>query len=396
MNNIYAALEIANGGVKLLVGYYFNGRVYVLHALQSTSASLTNGYIDDVKKVAVSIKEVVNSAQSQLGYKIEEVCLCLPPIDMEIKTDTAMTSTVGSDSIVTGSDVINVTTMIKKKVSEPGKKIVAIIPHKYLLDNGQSYRELPSRAFSNSLTVEADCELVDENIFETYKEACEEAGLKVQSFVLAPFATIKLLESYEQIPAQYVLIDIGAKLTDIALVFENRLLAGRAVSFGGDDVVKAVAKELNLTFDQAFRYVEVYGLTSGPSFEFRTEAGFTLDRLAAVIRKTLVSLSNHIKNALNEFGLRELPTVILSGGGANLVGLDEFISETFMINVMVFTPKNFGARNKSYANLLGMIKYISLNPPKNYQRKNTDFTLTRVGIPVPGRKGKPGTDDESL
>lgn len=397
MNNVYAGIEIANGGIKLLVGYYINGRVYILHSLQSTKTNLTNGYIDDPKAVSLAIRELINTAQSQLNLKIEDVLLALPPIELTVKTDTAVTSTVGADSVVTTSDIVNVTNMIKKKVQEDGKKIVAIVPYKYILDSGQSYRELPTRAMSNSLTIEADCELVDENICETYREAVEQAGLKVLATVVSPFATVKLLESYEQIPAQYILLDIGHKLTSFSFVFENRLLGGRTISFGGHDIIQAVSRQFGLDAEKARRYIEIYGLSEDPSFEFQTADGFRLSELAQTIRKALGSLAGQISNIAAELAIDDLQTIILSGGTGSLYGLDEYLSESFGVNVMVFNPKNYGARNKSYANLIGMIKYVSLNPPKNYQHRNADFTLTRVGIPAAHSRSKHGTgDDDSL
>lgn len=118
-----------------------------------------------------------------------------------------------------------------------------------------------------------------------------------------------------------------------------------------------------------------------------------IEQLSSTIKRALNTLVSQINVAIGEYDLYETSVFIVSGGVANLYGLDDFLAETFHVNVMVFTPDNYGARNKSYTNLLGMIKYISLNPPKNYQTKNSNFTLTRIAIP---KNNKQGDDDESL
>lgn len=392
--NNYAAVEISNDGVKLLVGYYYEGKVYVMHALQSTSASLTNGYMNDAKQITLAVKELITSAENQLNKKIDEVVLCLPPVDVIVKTETAVTSTVGADSLVNQSDSANVLMMIRKKVAEPGKKIVTNTPFSYLLDNGQNYRTLPNKVQSNSLTIEADAELIDETIYNAYQSAVENAQVKVIQCYTAPHAAAKLLESYEQIPSQYILLDIGAKMTSISIIIENRLLHTNYVAFGGDDIKRTVANAFEIDGEKAERYINIYGLQDSPSFDFKTEDGFTLDELKATITKSLQTLVNHINGYIGYLGLEELPTFVLSGGVANLYELSDYLREVFDVSVMVFNPLNFGARNKSYVNLLGAIKCISLDPPKTFQRRSQDFTLTRVGYN--DKKSSHSDDDESL
>ena len=395
-NNIYSALEISNGGVKLLVGYYYENKVYVLHALQSTEASLSNGFIDDIDSISMSIKEVINSAENQLKQKITDVALCLPPIELDVISKSDNTTTMSADSIISQGDIVNVTTKIKKIVMSEihDKRIVSILPFKYTLDDGQVYRVLPKDSISNTLSIGVDCHIIDDDIYQTYKDAVERAGLKIINYLVAPYATIKLIESYQEIPAKYVLIDIGAKSTTISSVKENRLINGCAVSFGGSDIIKIVAKEFNISYEKAFHYIEVYGLSKNPSFSFTTEDGFTIEQLSSTIKRALNTLISHINVAIGEYDLYETSVFIISGGVANLFGLDDFLAETFHVNVMVFNPDNYGARNKSYTNLLGMIKFTALNPPKNYQTKNSNFTLTRIAIPK--NNSKQGDDDESL
>lgn len=392
--NNYAAVEISNDGVKLLVGYYYEGKVYVLHALQSMSTALTNGYINDAKQITLAVKELITSAESQLNKKIDEVVLCLPPVDVIVKTETAVTSTVAADSIVRTSDSMNVLMMIRKKVVEPGKKIVTNTPYSFLLDNGQNYRTLPENLQSNSLTIEADAELIDEVIYNTYQSAVENAQVKVIQCFTAPHAAAKLLESYEQIPSQYILLDIGAKMTSMSIIVENRLLYTNFIAFGGEDIKKAVANTFEMDTEKAEKYIHVYGLQDSPSFTFKTDDGFTLEELKATIIKSLHTLVNQINSYIAYLGLEELPTFVLSGGVANLYELSDYLREVFDVSVMVFNPMNFGARNKSYVNLLGAIKCISLDPPKTFQRRVQDYTLTRVGT---GDKKKSfHNDDESL
>ena len=45
---------------------------------------------------------------------------------------------------------------------------------------------------------------------------------------------------------------------------------------------------------------------------------------------------------------------------------------------MSFTPVNYGARNRSYANLVAAVKYYDECELKNAQSRPSDLTLTRV------------------
>ena len=85
MNNkqIYAALEIADHEIRLIVGEFFNTRFNVIKVERVPCSGVEGGQIIDQQLVSDTIRKVVENASSKVGAAIKKVLLCVPSIDAE-------------------------------------------------------------------------------------------------------------------------------------------------------------------------------------------------------------------------------------------------------------------------------------------------------------------------
>ena len=87
-----------------------------------------------------------------------------------------------------------------------------------------------------------------------------------------------------------------------------------------------------------------------------TQANF---QIGDCIKESILPVINSVKTQISNWAGNDnkyLP-IVLSGGGTNLNGLKELIENELKIAAIDITPYSFGARNKSYENCLGLIKY---------------------------------------
>lgn len=394
MENLYSVLEIAGSGVKLLVGYLFQHRFYVLHALESTAARLSKGQIADREQTVNGIKEVVNSASRSLGFQLREVVLLLPPVNLTIGSETGSTNTVSKDNVVLPFDVTNAFSIIGKKIEVPEKTIIDIVPYNFIYDSGQQNRYFLSGITSRSITVQADVSLIDQAIYESFTQTVRAAGLAVLRTILAPAAAVSLIASYN-VAGQFLLVDLGASLTTLSLGSDGRLLRSEVLSWGSEDITSALAERFKIDRTRAAYFKNVFGLSRRPDFEFAFEEGLSVEDISAVVTDCLEPLVEFIRAYIVKFEIPELYPIMLSGGGADLFGLDRFLSAQFQTKVMIYTPEVFGARNKAYTNCVAALKYIDLYPTVIQKRKGNDFTLTRVDSRIVDPKA-PSEDGEIL
>ena len=195
-------------------------------------------------------------------------------------------------------------------------------------------------------------------------------------------------------------------MTTIGFAYDNRLAKAQVINFGSEDITEAISKELNISLEKADYYKRIFGIDKNPDFEFVTPEGFTIEQLAKVIKKSL----DKLVNAINDFliGIEETARnlFILSGGGSNLYGLDNFLAYNFQNKILRFTPYVYGARNKSYTNCVSLIKYFAEYEIHTSPSRPYDLTLTRISPVIDKRTGaekkkiedllETGLDDEIL
>lgn len=135
------------------------------------------------------------------------------------------------------------------------------------------------------------------------------------------------------------ILSIGASTTILTLAEKGNLKFARDILIGGNDITKAIAKSLNITFSEAEklkREIKLINLPEGsPSEEKTGEAEKImlkiLDQLAKEVRKSL----NYYKTQNQQV---KYSRIILCGGSANINGIEEFLTNEFEITTKVGDP----------------------------------------------------------
>lgn len=180
------------------------------------------------------------------------------------------------------------------------------------------------------MLVAAMKETVDANV-----GAVIAAGLRPVHVDLLAFALSRALAPRRTAKGRDVIVEIGASMTDIVVVDDGVPHFVRTLPNGGDDITRALEQRLQLSPDQAESAKRVIGM-GGPML--RPEDRPALE----VIYEVVGELLNSIRNTLAYFGSakpEEMPRrILLSGGGAQLLGLPTALSELTGLPVVVAEP----------------------------------------------------------
>lgn len=178
----------------------------------------------------------------------------------------------------------------------------------------------------NGLLVAAVKESVLANV-----KAVQKAGLNTVGVDLIPFALTRLQSQ----PGNVAYIDVGAKTTNVVVTNNGVPLFVRIIATGGQDLTEALSNRLQISPQQAEQAKISLGLTSvGVPVEYQPAV--------QVIREVTGELLNSLRNTLayyaNTRQNEPYTGVILSGGGANLIGFTDALSEITRIPVTVIDP----------------------------------------------------------
>jgi cell division protein FtsA len=368
MDKAINTLEIGHSGVKLVVGYQMEHKPVVLYANTfSYENAIRNGEIIEPNVVSNAIKTLVESAKENLGFKIEEIVLALPSIDLEIFAGSQQTSVLASK--IDKVDVTNVTTLLRKSKIDAQKHIVSIVPIKFTLESGKIFHTAPLGEPSTVLSLQAFLHVLPLWVYNSYFTVVEGAGLKVLKTFVETYALGELYNQQKDIQANYILLDFGAERTSISLIAQNSLYFSKSFKLGSNHLNTYIAEKLHISVQMAEELKRVYGYDTNPiktQFALATSdtgVKITSRILTETIHEFLLEHQRQINDTLTimtsvqQIKAIENYQIIITGGGAKLYGYPSFLSQNGKGYKYVFAQANIiGARNPEYATCLGLIK----------------------------------------
>ncbi|WP_314148446.1 type IV pilus assembly protein PilM [uncultured Leifsonia sp.] len=182
----------------------------------------------------------------------------------------------------------------------------------------------------NGLLVAAIKEAVLANV-----KATKLAGLSTIDVDLIPFALSRVLLSRQNVSGTVALIAIGADTTCVLIARDGVPQFVRIIPTGGADLTRALRAELELDEASAERVKIGLGLASSVASPEEQRA---VEVIYRVTSEMLTSLRNTINYYVNTRQPETVDRIILTGGGAQLIGLTDALSEMTRLPVTMGDP----------------------------------------------------------
>ena len=167
------------------------------------------------------------------------------------------------------------------------------------------------------------------NAVEMYVKAVEIAGLNP---IIVETELLALLRSLTPEKGVFLLADIGATSTDIAIAKDRILGFSRSIPTGGDAFTRSIAQNLGVGVQQAEQYKRTYGLSKSQL------EGKIYSALQPIVRM----IADEIKKAIHFYKVEEkgeVPkSIIISGGSAGLIELTSELAELLNMEVIIGNP----------------------------------------------------------
>lgn len=179
------------------------------------------------------------------------------------------------------------------------------------------------------------------NIIESYMKFLESVGLEPVALEPTMNATARIFGMADPAHDQpTVLVDFGAEATDIA-VYDRTLFVNSTVQGGSNTMINLIAQNLGITREEAFKVKNEEGLKlSGDLRDIGKAVKPTLDNLIREIHKIMRYYDDRVA-----VGGRKISQAIMTGGGANMPGLNDYLAKQLGISVRMLDPWskiNFG------------------------------------------------------
>lgn len=163
-------------------------------------------------------------------------------------------------------------------------------------------------------------------LIQKYKKIFELAGLKLVALEIESLSLARSLMGNN--PAATLIADIGAHSTNIAVFDQGFLKTNNFSDLAGLSLTQAIARGLNISMPRAEELKKQRGLKVSPAeAELST---LPLPMLDAIMREVKRSADNFEKSQR-----RKIERIILAGGGANLLGIDDYFNKQLGLPTIV-------------------------------------------------------------
>ena len=262
----------------------------------------------------------------------------------------------------------------------PDREVMHLLPQEFILDDQAGIHD-PIGMVGNRLEVNLHLSTCSGGIAQSVITCANRAGLEVEDTVFEGIASAESVLSADERELGVCIADIGASTTELAVYFEGSIAHTSVLPIGGDHFTNDLAVGLHVSVEEAEQLKRQYGncvVTSVPQLA-EIEVGGNLNGIAGpgqparLVRQRFLAeileprareLFTMLRDNLRQGGVLEAlgAGCVLTGGGANLVGLLDNAESLLRVPARVGSPVPLSRMpaelaRPEYAAAIGMLLY---------------------------------------
>jgi len=389
---VFGAVNVGSFRISaMIMGLSETGEMIVLGSGNRQSQGIKRGYVTDMAAATYAIRDAVERAEKNAGTSISSVWVGC--------SGAGLASRVAKVEIDIGGrrieedDIEHLLVAARDSIQPDGRMVLHAQPAHYTLDGAHGVAN-PRGLHAERLGVDIHVMLADGAPIRNLIEAVQNAHLDVEAVVAAPIAAGHACLSPEERELGTALVEIGGEVTNVSLYAGGMLLGLTALPFGSSDITDAIASAFGIRRFQAQRLKSRYGSAiaspsdykdmipvNGPNEAEDDAAAAPAARgaddknrvpraeLISIITEQLSRLTDEIGRALKGMGFSGAKggQVVVTGGGAELAGIAEFLQSALGRPVRIGKPptlRGLGEANASpsFVTLTGLCLYAADDP----------------------------------
>ncbi len=344
------------------------GEARVVGVSTIPSKGLRKGQVVNIEEASSVISLSLEAAERMAGMSIGRTFITVGGNHISSMNSHGVVAVAEPDREITQTDVGRVIEAAKAVSLPSSREILHVLPRGYIVDGQEG---VVDPIGMTGIRLEVDTHLVTggATALRNLRKCVEDLGVEVAGMVFGGLASAEACLSDTEKELGIVLVDIGGGTTDVAIYVEGALSYSSVIPIGAINITKDLAAGLRISLESAEKIklalgetrkvptvteeeVTVGGKTS------KTDKGDEVDltslglpeELKTISRKTLIE--GIIKPRLNEictmvgleikrsgFGGMMPSGVVLTGGGAQTVGMVETARRNLAMPVHIGTPQ---------------------------------------------------------
>lgn len=348
--SVIVGLDVGTSKVAVCVGQFQEDMLNVVGVGTAPNSGLRKGVVGDIEETVSAISAALDEAERMSGIPITSAYVSINGTHISSTVSKGIIAVSRADGEISEADTERALEAARAVALPPNREIIHVLPKNYVIDGQEGVKD-PVGMSGIRLEVETLVIGGSTSAIKNLGKCVYQAGLELDGLIFSPLATAKGLLSKRQKESGVILIDMGAGTTNYVIYEEGEVLRTGVLPVGSSHITNDIAIGLRTNLDLAEKIKLRYGCANPQAVRESEKIDLSdLDEnenqriarryVAEIIEARLNEIFGMIKEELSSLdrdGM--LPAgVILTGGGAKLEGLVDYVKEYLKLPVQSGTP----------------------------------------------------------
>ncbi|MBN2585100.1 cell division protein FtsA [Patescibacteria group bacterium] len=395
---ITVGIDVGSSEVVTVIGHRQEGEVHpnIIGVGVREGSGLRKGVVTDVEETVAAISASLREAERMAGVPIDNVYISINGEHIQASNTRGVVSIARGE--VNHDDVMRAIESAQAVAMPPNREIIHVIPRMFMVD-GQDNIKDPVGMTGVRLEVDAHVITGSTPFIKNLQKTVEQAGVRINSFVLAPLAASTAVLGKKQKQLGVVVIDIGAGTTGMVVFEDGDVYHSAVLPIGSNHITSDIAIGLRASLEVAEAVKLEYGMANPVTLSDRDQIDLSkFDKsedqmvsrryVAEIIQDRLAEIFLLVKTELRKVGRDGmLPCgAVLVGGGSKLPGIAEAAKDHLSLPASIGFPIELRGvvdrlDDPRFATGIGLMMWAmdeKQNVPAYAQDPNIGVVLSRI------------------
>ncbi len=371
MKEIVVGVDIGSHKIATIVGEVRPQDIFIIGSGVVPSRGLRRGRIYDLPALSQAIAASVLEAESVSGYEIGRAYLNLSDGEISFVNSQGAIG-LNSHRSINANDLDRVLENARAIAIPHNAEILHVLPRNYSLD-GRENVQSPIGMHGFRLELETHIVTAQSSALANLRQALQSARVHTDRILLSGLAAANCVLDEEAAMMGTAVIDFGAGTTDLALFIDGSVWHTAVIPLGSALITQDISYFLRTSFEVAEQVKLRYGyarqkeVDAADSFVIQTilegqPQEIRRSELAMVVEARSREIFEMVKLEIKRSGYSGMlrAGVLLTGGGAELLGLRQLVAEILGIPVRVVRPERLsgnasGLQKPAFSTSVGLL-----------------------------------------
>ena len=352
-----------------------NGELQITGVGTCPSTGLRKGMVVNIEATLRAVSSAIEAAEMMSVRKVNDCWTGIGGVHINGINSRGAVAVTGKNREtreIGTEDIKRVLEAAQAVLIPMDRKVLEVIPQSYTVDDQKGVLD-PLNMIGIRLEVQVHIITCSTTGAQNLIKCVNRAGFRVSDLILQSLAAGRSVLTPEEKELGVALVDIGGGTTNVLVYSDGAPYSINTIQAGGNNVTSDISIMKGISFETAEKikldagccwepFIEEDDEIIVPGVGGRPPQPIPKSQILAIIRPRMEETFEKIREELEKLSLsRPLGVgVVLTGGGAQLLGASELASQVFRLPVRIGVPLPVRGlveeyRNPAYATAVGLM-----------------------------------------